>query len=291
MRLAVAENPSASDTIIEEMARADAQPSLELGKLLAKRLRDPALLQQMSAHPEAQVRLAVVRNPHTAIATVTELALNEQHPSPVLCKAIGTRLPDPALLQSLQKRSVVVKVIPKGATQVTTAKHNYRITMQSTSRGATKVILFADGIEIGERTTYLPSLYASVCSADQAYAIRSLQSDIPRMREQADFYDRIQARDASALAELDRRWGYAAAYREESVVRRDRDIANGKYSEEAKASRQRIVEAEARLTRLMSGPLKSFDVPDVDGWHERADLARRRRPGRKLVDIIEIVVP
>lgn len=111
------------------------------------------------------------------------------------------------------------------------------------------------------------------------------------MRQRAGYYDKIHLRDPVALAELDRnvRLTYSAPYQEKA--RAEKDIADGKYAEQAKSTREEIAKAEAQLVQLMSGPLKQFDRPFVRSWHQRRDLVRRPGPGQKLVDIIEVAVP
>jgi multidrug efflux pump subunit AcrA (membrane-fusion protein) len=96
---------------------------------------------------------------------------------------------------------------------------------------------------------------------------------------------------AAALAELERRLGYSASYREKAIAEREKDIAEGKYAEQANSTRQEVAKAEAKLLRLKSGPLPEFDRPYIRSWHQRRDLVRRPEPGQKLVDIIEVKVP
>ena len=93
------------------------------------------------------------------------------------------------------------------------------------------------------------------------------------------------------IAELERRLGYSASYREKAIAERDKDIAEGKYAEQANSTRQEVAKAEAKLLRLKSGPLPEFDRPFVRSWHQGRNLVRRPEPGQKLVDIIEIKVP
>jgi hypothetical protein len=178
--------------------------------------------------------------------------------------------------------------------QITTAQHNYTIIFRFVTSGGTKVTIFADGVIIAERTTWFRRLFVAVCSGDQTYEIAYLQREIPRMRALAGLYDQIQLRVPAGLVELDRRLevsAYSALHREQVIADREKDIAEGKYAENAISTRERVAKAEARLVRLMSGPLKEFARPFVGSWHQRQDLVRRPRPGLKLVDIVEISVP
>src|ERR1035437_3864885 len=290
VRLAVARNPHSEAAVIDQIARQEAGPSAQMGRVLGKRLVDPDLLATLAAHCDPGVRLAVARNPQTSAATVKELARSEQHPGPALSKVLGKRLDDPGLLQTVTSNAKrpLAEVIYKGANP---ARHIYTITMHPASRGRTQITISVKGTTLGERTTFFDRLFVAVCSGDQAYEIAWLQKDLPRLRAQATCYDQIQRRHSAALAELERRLGYSASYREKAIAERDKDIAEGKYAEKANSTRQEVAKVEAKLLRLKSGRLPEFDQPFIRSWHQRRHLVRRPEPGQKLLDIIEIKVP
>lgn len=290
---AVAGNPHSDQATLAAIARNRLQPGPDLGAVLAKRLGDLDLLRLLASDADMNVRLAVARNPHASIDILTDIAHREKHPCPAMCNALNKRLRDPVIFQSLRQRAIIEKVIAKGTPGITTAQHDYRITFEKTSRETTKITIYADGRNIGERTTAFVRLHARIVGVDQASEIQLLQRHIADRQNHAGFLERVQQRDPGTLAEQEGRWGFdsSSPRLNESRVARENAISAGKYGRLAEEVRADVAKSQARLSGLLSGSQKNLSIPYVDSWHERLVPARRNRHGVVLVDIIEISIP
>ena len=294
--LAVAQNPHADVAVIDQIARQEARPSPQMGRILGKRLVNPDLLETLAVHSDSGVRLAVARNPHTSAATCKELARNEQHPGPALCKVLGKRLDDPQLLQTVTSNASrpLAKVIYKSTNPAGSMRHIYSITMQPASRGRTKITISVKGAIIGERTTNFRRLFVEVCCANRPYELARLREEIARMRTLADLYEHVHLQVPGALAQLDQVTGIAtfpAALREQLLAKREEDLAGGRFAEHMKATKAAIAKAETELSQLQSGQHTKWEKPHIKSWRQRREYVRRPMPWETLVDVLEIKVP
>ena len=145
----------------------------------------------------------------------------------------------------------------------------------------TKTIIYADGVEIGSRTSARAYKFALVVTGNQEHAIRSMRAGIRYQRGLAEKYAALANSEPGAIqGELNQRYGYS------TIKGWIEDGQYGRWAAEAIAEVKRMEEA---LARYLSGPQPEFSKLVVASWHSRRDLVPDAKPWQKFVAVVEII--
>jgi len=162
-------------------------------------------------------------------------------------------------------------------------KYDYVVTRELVRRG-TRVALTirADGRLIAERKTNSRYSVALICALDPAKAIAFAQYKVAFWSEEASREEGLHRRDPVALE--NHGWMYSRL----SPIEREAALKKARFGERAKRHRKKAAYYEAKLARLLSGPVDQLDLLCVYSWHERLSLVPAPRPGAKMVDVLAI---
>jgi hypothetical protein len=151
-------------------------------------------------------------------------------------------------------------------------------------RSGTRVQLTirAEGRIIAERTTRFRHLYALVCALNQADVISLVQ-------DQVDFWNRVTEReealhrgDPAALKD------YGCIHSHMSPVAMQERFNQERFGARAKRHRVRLIKYQARLARLLAGPVEECGRLCLYSWHQRRSLVYSPGPGVKMIGVLSI---
>ena len=145
----------------------------------------------------------------------------------------------------------------------------------------TKTIIYADGVEIGSRTSAHTYKFALVVTGNQEHAIRQARAYVDYNTAKAEQYEGIVRRDEAAIQ---------SHIKNDRVPRHniEKCLEDGSYIRWGISYRSRALEWKDRLEVLLSGPQPEFSLPLVASWHSRRDLVPDAKPWQKFVAVVEI---